>query len=176
LCPELKTGVIAALLVIAIVVSAGVGYLFGLSVSGSQTNKNSTIQTTSTSTTCTISGETMGVWLRVVESTYPNGSVVPVSGVNVNGQWVLYCNDQRQTTKFEPSQTNASGWDILSYGGGGFYYVNISYPYSPLTIILSIQTRPVTATYATFNLSTGNVTTHFCEFNYASCAEIQSGS
>ena len=157
---------VAALLVVTILTGAGAGYLFGMNTSNSQTGKSTmtTSTNTSISTTCTTTAQTIGVRLRVVQSTYPNETVVPVSGAIVNGDWVIYCNDQRQPTEFGPSHTNSSGWVDLPYGGGGFYYLNVSFPYSPLVIPFSIPTEPGATTYATVNLSTGNVTTHFCGF------------
>ena len=157
---------IVSLLVVAILAGAGAGYLLGMNASGTQTSKSTTITSTNTpaSTTCTTTAQAIGVRLRVVQSTYPNETVVPVSGAIVNGAWVIYCNDKRLPTAFGPSYTNTTGWVGLLYGGGGYYYVNVSFPYSPLVVPFSIPTEPGATTYATVNLSTGNVTTHFCGF------------
>jgi hypothetical protein len=162
----MRNGMVAVLLVIVIALSAGAGYLVGLNVSRNQTSRSTTTTLTSTSAsfTCTAVGQAIGVRLRVVESTFPNGTVFPVSGAIVNGAWVIYCNGQRQPTEFGPFHTNSTEWVDLSYGGGGYYYLNVSLPSSPLVIPFSIPTEPGVATYATVNLSTGNVTTHFCGF------------
>src|SRR2546422_1161227 len=161
---ELKNGVVAVVLVIAMTGSAGAGFLVGSNVFGNITVGNPTAKTTKT--TCHITGVTLGVRVRIVAIDYSNNSTVPVSNASVTGQNVVYCNDERQVTTFRPTKTNSSGWVGLSYGGVGIYYVNITYPNSNLTYSLSIPARPVTATYVVFNISSGNVTTHFCAFNY----------
>jgi len=121
-----------------------------------------TIQLTTPSTTvqatCTTSGPTLGVVLRVVAN---NGSW---AGVPVTGEAVGYCDGQKEVTNLGPSLTNSSGWVSFLEGGlNGIYYLHVNE--SAWVYDLSIPAQPTTVTYAVLNLSTGNVTTRFCEFN-----------
>ena len=166
----MKNVEVAALLVAAIVAGAGAGYLIGVDVSRSQTGDGMPTTSMSTSTTCHITGETWGVALHVVAaeySNYPNYyTTTPVAGAYVSAEGIFYCNDERKTTSILLATTNSSGWALLYNGGGGTYYLNITYPGSKLVYSLSVPVRPVTATYVTFNVSTGNTTTHFCQYNF----------
>jgi hypothetical protein len=97
--------------------------------------------------------------LRVVAN---NGSW---EGVQVNGEAVGYCNNQKQVTILGPATTNSTGWvSFLEYGLPGVYYLNVNES-TFWTYKLSIVTQPLTTTYVVLNLSTGNVTTHFCYFD-----------
>ena len=145
---------VASLMVIAIVAGIGAGYLAGVNVSGNRTNRN-------TATTCEILAPTIGVSLRAM-AIYGYNSVAPAPGAMVNGEWVDYCNAQRQATSFGPSHTNDTGWVDLFHGGGGIYILNVSLPDNPLTVQFSIPTHPGEITYALVNLSTGDETIQFC--------------
>jgi hypothetical protein len=143
-----------------LVVGAVTGYVAGISEGRVGTVQSNTTTSKSTQTTCTTTGPTNGVVLRVVAS---NGSW---EGVKVSGEAVGYCNNQRQVTILGPSTTNLTGWvSFLEYGLAGIYYLNVNES-SFWTYRLSIVTQPVSTTYVILNLSTGNVTTHFCEFNF----------
>ncbi len=146
---------------VAVILSGSAGYLLGSARPSGLAGSG-----TSAQTTCTIAGETIGVALRVVAIDYSTHSVVPVVGAGINGSGVLYCNGERQVTVFPEATTNASGWVEVFHGGGGIYYLNISYPGSNLIYSVSVPVMPVTATYVVFNASTGNVTTHFCSYNF----------
>lgn len=156
--------VLASGFVVAILISAGAGYLVG-----SNTITKGVVGGHSGSTTqvsCSISGETIGVVVQVLAIDYSSHSAVPVAGVSVSGQDVYYCNDNKQVSEINPSSTNSSGWVSLFDGGGGMYYLNIRYPDSKLVYNLSVPVQPVTLTYVSFNVSTGNVTTRFCAYNF----------
>lgn len=96
--------------------------------------------------------------LRVVAN---NGSW---EGLKVSGEAVGYCGIQGQVTILGPATTNSTGWvSFIEYGLTGIYYLNVNETFWIYN--LSIVTRPFTTTYVILNLSTGNVTTHFCEYN-----------
>ncbi|HEV2137850.1 MAG TPA: hypothetical protein VGR53_03345 [Nitrososphaerales archaeon] len=156
----MRGAVFASIITIALVAGAGIGYLVGISQSG----KNSTPQTT-----CTILGETIGVALHVVATDYQSHSAVPVVGARISGDGVLYCNSAKQVSVFLPNTTNSTGWVDMFQGGGGEYYLNVTYPDSKSVYSLSVPVRPLTVTYATINISSGNVTIHFCQYG-AQCS------
>jgi hypothetical protein len=62
-----------------------------------------------------------------------------------------------------PVATNSSGWVSLLDGGNGLYYLNVTYG-QDLIYSLSIVTQPLSITFVVFNASTGNMTTHICEY------------
>ena len=153
---------ISALLAIAILAGAGIGYLLGTRATQ---NPITTTSSTSSQTTCTIYGQTIGVAFHLVAINYSDHSVVPVVGAGIKGEGVAYCNEEREATPIPLTATNASGWASLFLGGGGVYYLNVTYPGSGLAYSLSVPVRPVTATYVTVNISTGSVITSYCEYN-----------
>src|SRR3989442_913996 len=148
----MRNELVGILLAIAIAASGGVGYLWGSSVRGVQTNVSS-----STITSCVVQGETIGVVLRVL-----SGST-PVSGAIVYGETVGYCNGARQTRQLQPAATNSSGWAGLLEGGFGVYDIGINY--SKITYHVSVPVEPVAATYAVFDTVSGNITTYVCSYN-----------
>jgi hypothetical protein len=151
----LRNEVVAGVLVLALIVGAGAGYLAGISEGRTATVRTSTANTSPTQATCTVTAPTYGVKLRVVAN---NGSW---EGVRVGGEAVGYCNDQKQVTMLGPVTTNSSGWASLrEYGLSGITYLDVNdrdWVYN-----LSIVTQPTATTYVTLDLSSGNVTTHFC--------------
>jgi len=158
----MKNGIAAAMLVLVLVVGTGAGYLVGVSEVRTATVQTGTTSQT-TQTTCTTSGPTNGVELRVVAN---NGSW---EGVTVTGEAVGYCNNYRQVVTLGPIKTNSTGWvSFLEYGLGGIYYLHVNESIY-WTYDLSIVTQPLTTTYAILNLSTGNVTTHFCYMGHFGC-------
>ncbi|MDA4128514.1 MAG: hypothetical protein OK422_03525 [Thaumarchaeota archaeon] len=114
----MQNRVLSAVFVLAIIGSAGAGYLVGSSTIANQVTRNLTSQTK-----CTIVGETIGVVLQVLATDYSSHTEVPVSGALVNGQDVLYCNNERQVFAVQPATANSSGWTSLLDGGGGTYYL-----------------------------------------------------
>jgi hypothetical protein len=180
----------AALLVVAILAGAGAGYFVSTSKqstttltstitsfvtrSGYTETVTQTVTATSsksssptTQTSCSITGTTLGVALRVVREG-ANNSLIPVADAPVSGGYVVYCDGVRQATLFAPTVTNSSGEVDVFQGGGGVYYLNVTYPqtYYPQTYHLSIPTFPVTATYVTFDITSGSVTTRLCMYGY----------
>lgn len=159
----MRNEVIATLLVVAIIASAGVGYLIGVN----RTPVTSSMSTsTTTQTSCIITGESIGVALRVVRMDYANNSLISVADAAVSGGYVYYCNNGREATPFAATMTNSSGQVDAFYGGGGIYYLNVTDPQTNYVFHLSIPARPVTATYVILDITSGNVTTRFCEEDY----------
>ena len=151
----MRNAVVAVLTILLVVVSVGAGYYLG-----AKSNQSGRLITT---TTCTILGPTIGVVLRIIENNGSSNPSIPVQGARVSGQDLGYCNDVEQVIAIKPATTNSSGWVSLLYGGFGIYYLNVYYnPY--LSYNLSVVTQPTAVTYAIFNISTGNVTTHFCYY------------
>jgi len=154
----MKNRAIATLLVVAIIASAGVGYLVGVNSVTSSTSQNS-VPTTS----CAVPGPTIGAVIRVIESG------APVAGASVSGEADGYCNNALQTQTLQSTLTNSSGWASLMDGGFGVYNLLISYEVGnpPLTenYHLSISMQPTAVTYVVFDTATGNVTTHICYYN-----------
>lgn len=159
----MKNGAIVSLLVVALLAGAGVGYLIGVSRTP-VTSSRSTSATTQTS--CIITGESIGVALQVVRMDYSNDSLIPVADAAVSGGYVYYCYNEREATPFAPTMTNSSGQVDVFYGGGGIYYLNVTDPQTNYVFHLSIPARPVSATYVTLDITSGNVTTRFCEDDY----------
>jgi hypothetical protein len=83
----------------------------------------------------------------------------------VNGETIGGCENQKIVTTLGPSSTNSTGWvAFIENGWPGLYYVIVhadpSYIFN-----MTIPTQPTTTTVVTLNLSTGNITTQFCEYN-----------
>jgi len=157
----MKNGIAVVLLALVLLLGAGGGYYAGFSEGRTTTVQSSTSSSTSTSTSvnCTDSGPTDGIELRVVAN---NGSW---AGVRVEGETIGGCNNQKIVTTLGPANTNSTGWvAFLEYGWPGLYYVSVhadpSYIFN-----MTIPAMPTTTTVAILNLSTGNLTTQFCEFN-----------
>jgi hypothetical protein len=122
--------------------------------------------TTSTSTeattSCTILAPTDGVVLHVIMN---NGSspshASPVVGAQVSGQDIGYCNGRKQILTISSVTTNSTGWASLLDGGFGGYYLTITLVsgISIVTYDLTVPTQPEAVSYATYNISTGNLTT-----------------
>jgi hypothetical protein len=159
----MRNGIVASLLVVALLAGAGSGYLIGVNGAPITSTKSSSA---TTQTSCTISGETIGVALRVVEMDYSSHSLVPVADAAISGGYVFYCLAFRQVTPLTPTTTNSSGQVDVFQGGAGIYYLNVTDPQTNYVFHLSVPTRPVTATYVTLDIASGNVTTRFCAYNY----------
>jgi hypothetical protein len=158
----MNNGIAAAMVILVLVAGAGAGYLVGVSGERTVTVQTNTTNT-ATQTTCTTLGPTNGVALRVIAN---NGSW---AGVKVTGEAVGYCNNFREVVTLGPVKTNATGWvSFLEYGLSGIYYLHVNESVY-WTYDLSIVTQPLTTTYAILNLSTGNVTTHFCYMSHFGC-------
>ena len=162
----MRNEVISVLLIAAIIAGAGVGYFVGVNSVTSVTSSKG--QTSVTTTSCTVSGPTNGVVIRVVEGGL-YGPTIPIVGALVNGEADGYCNDALQTLTLQSAATNSSGWASLLDEGFGVYNLNISYevgnPQLTENYHLSVPMQPLTTTYVVFNTTTGNVTTHYCEYN-----------
>ncbi len=155
-----------AFVVLMVIVSGVTGYFVGsiTSQNGRTTSLPTVTLTGGNFGTCPITGPTIGVVLRVLANNGSGLAPIPVQGVQVSGQDVGYCNDVEQVIAIKPTTTNSSGWVSLLYGGLGIYYLDIHYNLH-LPYTLSVVTQPTAVTYVTFNISTGNVTTHFCYYN-----------
>ena len=160
----MKKRFIALGVIVIIAISIATGYFIGSGrLAVPLFSDSNTSMTTSISTICSISGETNGVQLRVVEENYSSkpATTIPVANAKVSGSDVYYCNNVRAEGEFVPSTTNSSGWASLLFGGGGIYYLNIS---SSLTYTISVPVAPLATTFATYNISTGNLTTSICYY------------
>jgi hypothetical protein len=162
----LRNDIVAVLTVLLVVVGVGVGYFIGAKANQSIAVIPTTLGTktlTGGKYQCINTGPTIGVVLRVIENNGSSNPTIPVRGARVSGQDIGYCNDAEQAITIKSTTTNSSGWVSLLYGGFGIYYLNVYYdPY--LSYNLSVVTQPTAITYAIFNLSTGNLTTHFCYY------------
>ncbi len=167
--------VASAIIMAALLISASTFVGVGQTTTTETVTTTDTLTTTSTvvatpvsvtTTSCTVSGPTLGVVIQVLANNYMGTgvSVIPVVGAKVTGQAVGYCNDVLQPSTLQPTTTNSSGWASLLDGQFGLY--NLEVAYAPTLVFnLSIVTNPLSVTYVTFNISTGNMTTHFCEFD-----------
>ena len=170
----MNTRVAASVVLIAfLLTAASIGYLLGTSGTRTETVQTTSvvthtviietsgIQATQVSTTCVTSGPTNGVVLRVVAN---NGSW---AGVEVTGESVGFCNNQKQIVTLGPATTNSTGWVSFLEGGlSGIYYLDVNETF--WTYRLSIVTRPLATTVAVLDLTSGNVTTRFCYFGNCS--------
>lgn len=121
----------------------------------SQSYNSTTSQTYNS--TCTVLAPAIGVVIQVVENNYTQSGTysIPVSGISISGQDIGYCNGQKQVIILNKMMTNSTGWATLLDGGFGTYYLNVD------NFTLSIPTQAESITEVNFNLSSGNVTTHF---------------
>ena len=160
----MRNETVSALLVVAIIASAGLGYLVGAGSFTSPMSKTSA-ETSVTTTYCTVLAPTIGVVIRVVEGGL-SGPTSPISGARVGGQADGYCNNALQAQTLQPAVTNSTGWASLLDGGFGVYNLNISYevgsPHVTESYYFSVSMQPETVTYVIFNTTTGNVTTYLC--------------
>jgi hypothetical protein len=165
---------LAAIVVTAVVVAAAVFTSSALYTTVTRTEattttvftQSSATTETSTSSNATtscniITGPTIGVVIQVVENT-PQG-VSPIAGAQISGQAVGYCNNLHA---LNATASNSSGWASLLDGQFSYQY-DLAITYVPplgstLAFNMSIVTYTEAVTYATFNISTGNVTTHIC--------------
>ena len=129
---------------------------------------NQSSRTTVKTTSCAVSGPTIGVMLRVLEdASHPT----PVVGAQITGQNVGWCDDAQQVSVLQPVTTNSSGWASLLDGGFGIYDLSINYSYldSGASITdhysLSVSTQPLTVSCTVFNITSGNVTTTLSEYS-----------
>ncbi|MGH2640005.1 MAG: hypothetical protein ACRDF4_12115 [Rhabdochlamydiaceae bacterium] len=125
------------------------------------------IPSTTDTTSCAISGPTMGVVIRILDGGLVD-TAYPIVGAIVSGNATGYCNNALQTQVLQPALTNSSGWATLLDGGFGIYNLRVSYIVDnnlTETYYLSISMQPTTVSYVIFNVTTGNVTTHNCEYN-----------
>jgi len=117
----MKSEVIAALLVVAIIAGAGAGYLVGVDVSENQASKGTTT-TTSLSTECTVNAEGQ-VLLLVLNST--SGKAIPNTPVQAQVT-PFYCNSTPPSTiSLNTTMTNSTGY--AEFGADlGIYHLTLS--------------------------------------------------
>lgn len=129
---------------------------------------NQSSRTTVKTTSCAVSGPTIGVMLRVLEDAR---NPTPLAGAQITGQSVGWCNDAQQASLLQPTTTNSSGWASLLDGGFGIYDLSINYSYldngANITdhYSLSISTQPMTVSCTVFNITSGNMTTTLSEYS-----------
>jgi hypothetical protein len=156
-----------AIVIAAVLISASLFFAIGqttktvtttTTVSSVRTVATQTITSTVyTSVQCTVSGPTIGAVIRVMDGTNP------VPGVRISGQAQGYCNDFLQVSNLPPVTTNSSGWASMLDGNFGYYDLVISH--AGFNYSLSISMAPIASTYVTFDISSGQVTTHVCYYN-----------
>ena len=174
---------ILVMVVVAIIVVAMLGYVIlsspltpGLSTVTSSTAQLMTSPSasatsssgTSTTTICNVSAYPFGIVLQVLSD---SGS--PIQGVEVTGETLAnYCGGQ-QTNQLPSSMTNSTGWVSFLEGYPGSYELTVSYSGNGYNV--TVPTTPTFATYATFMIPSGNLTTSLCYAN-VSCLGSTSSS
>jgi hypothetical protein len=144
----MRDGVVAVLLVAAMIISAGTGYIIG---------RNETQSSPASTTLCTVFAPTMGALVRVVVGG------TPVADAIVGGRDVGSCNNAQQEVALARTQTNSSGWASLLDGEFGAYELSVNCSWD--SYALSVPLQPTAVTYVVFDIASGNVTTHFCYSN-----------
>jgi hypothetical protein len=119
----MRNGAIAALLVVAILASAGAGYLVGVNVSENQTSKGATT-TASNSTSCEVAAEGQ-VLLQVLNST----SGKPILNAPIQAQVTpFYCNSSPPTTiTLNTTLTNSTGYATFGADLGEYHFTLNTY-------------------------------------------------
>lgn len=153
----MKRSVLSAIFVILIILSGAAGYFAGLYTPRTAIHQASV--TTTSSTSCVVTGPTEGVIIQVLQD---SAEVTPVVGAKIGGEDLGYCNNSLQTMILNSTTTNSTGWARLIDGGFGIYYLNIIAFNNNYT--LSVPMQPISVTFVTYNISNGNVTTHYCVF------------
>ena len=162
----MKQSIVTAILVVMIIIGSISGYVIGFYVPHAGSVGTSSSSLASTSVGCTVSAPTEGVVIQLVENNYTasSQSVIPIVGASIIGQAIGYCNNQKQVMNISKASTNSTGWASLLDGAFGVYYLSINFNPSASPSLglfnLSIITQPTAITKATFNLSSGNLTTH----------------
>lgn len=126
-------------------------------VSSSSSANSSTGVTTSTTTSvsCVVSGYPDGIYLQILTN-----SGAMISGSLVSGQSVYAVNGQECTNPVLTS-TNSTGWAYLG-SNPGTYYVSLSYSGNGYN--LTIPSKPVTESIATYYIPSGNLTIEYCTY------------
>ena len=157
----MRNGVVAALLVVAILAGAGAGYLVSVNVSGNKTS-NSTTTTTSISTECTVNAEG-GVLLLVLNST--SGKSIPDAPVQAQVT-PFYCNSTPPTTiSLNTTMTNGTGH--AEFGADlGIYHLTLT-TYGNYFVYAS--TLPEQTTCVTLSIPSGETTIRYSGSFQFSC-------
>jgi hypothetical protein len=123
----------------------------------STTGANSTVITTITTTgeSCIVSGYPYGIFLQILTD-----SGAPVAGSTISGQAVYGVNNQMCTNAVS-AKTNSTGWAYLGSNPGNYY---VTFSYSETSYNLTIPSRPVTETIATYYVPSGNLTNEYCTY------------
>ena len=108
----MRRGVIASLLVVALLAGAGAGYLIGVNVSGNQTSGTP-------STSCIQTGIHGSLFVRVVSDSTDN----PISGANVTVTVLNYCNSEYPIPL---GHTNDTGYTSSPADWTGVLLVNVT--------------------------------------------------
>jgi len=160
-----KTVVVSSIVGLIALVS---GIIIGMQVSSTNGSGTGSLTATSSSVNCTLSSSTYGVIILVVQNNFSSGSsaVRPVAGAIITGNNAYDCGNERIVNKLSRVVTNSSGSASLLDGGIGLYYLNI-YDGGSFNYTISIPTRLVSVTFVTYNITTGNVTSVFCNYDEA---------
>ncbi len=160
-----NTYLAAVIIVAAILISASIFFAastFTTTVTRTSTETTTLLQSTSTtqtnSTVCSITGEPFGVVLRAVSD---SGS--PIAGAQATGQTVAYCDGQPQVHALPAVTTNSSGFASFLEGYPGSYQLSLTYAGRQYN--LTVPTQPMYASYVTYSIPSGNMSTSFCFAN-----------
>ena len=161
----MRNGVVAALLVVAVLAGAGVGYLVGMNESGNQTSKGATTTSntsTSTSTECTVNAEGQ-VLLLVLNST--SGKSIPDAPVQAQVT-PFYCNSTPPSAiSLNTTMTNSTGY--AEFGADlGVYHLTLN-TYGNYFVFVS--TLPEQTTCVTLSIPSGETTIKYSGSFQFSC-------
>ena len=87
----------------------------------------------------------------------------PIVGALVSGDAIAYCDSEPQVNALPTATTNSSGWTTFLEGYPGDYILNVTY--SGQQYALSVESHPEAATYVTYRIPSGSLTTAVCYYN-----------
>jgi hypothetical protein len=168
----MKNGVIATLLVVAIIAGAGVGYFTGTSNQRTATSVSTTTVTATpiqtTSTYCVQTGIHGSLFVRVVT----DNRNAPVTGANVTATVLNYC---WPTYQVALGLTNSSGYAEFPVNWTGVFLVNATLAREPNTTGVSYVFMAETSgavSLATLSIPSGTVTVKpiACYVGFVGCS------
>lgn len=153
--PELRNEIATAALVVAIVISAGAGYLIGVATQQSVTS--GLISPSTVTLTCALAPKGSALYIRITL----DGAGTPVTNATVDATPVETCNGVNTTIAiiWHPP-VNASGIATLNASGETFYSVTVNYGSQSYPFTAYIQSFP--ATCASLSVPSGSLTVSSC--------------
>jgi hypothetical protein len=173
----MRNEVIASLLVVAVIASAGIGYFIGNSSQKtttlvSTTTVNASVQMTGTaitqtSTYCTISAEGTGFYVTV-----ETDSGLPVVGAQVSGSRVTdYGNGGTCEQSIGSQYTNSSGMVLITDNMGSYNALTVQY--QGKNYVINGPIVPMETTYVILKVPSGNYS--ISEVFEGGCTKTASG-